>query len=59
MLNIALNAQLKKLEHKVKFLREFWQNFELEKRDLTLLKEEALAERAALSILKSGEAKGS
>jgi hypothetical protein len=42
----------------MKFLREFWNIFEVEKKDLSLIKEEALAERAALSVLKSGEAKG-
>lgn len=59
MLNIVLYAQLQKLEHKLKFLREYWQIFEIEKRDLGLVKEEAMAERIALSMLKSGEAKGS
>lgn len=53
-----MHAQLKKLEHKVKFLREFWTNYEVEKGDLSLIKEEALAERVALTVLKSGEAKG-
>jgi hypothetical protein len=42
----------------MKFLREFWNIFEVEKKDLALVKEEALAERVALSVLKSGEAKG-
>lgn len=31
MLNISLYAQLKKLEHKLKFLRDFWKIFEIEK----------------------------
>lgn len=39
-------------------MKEFWQNFEVEQKDLSYIKEEALAERVALSVLKSGEAKG-
>ena len=49
---------MKKLQHKAKFLREFWNNFEVEKKDLLLIREETLAERVALSVLKSGETKG-
>jgi len=39
-------------------MREFWKSFEVEQNDFKLMKEEALAERAALSVLKSGEIKG-
>ena len=39
-------------------MREYWQIFDVEKKDLNLVKEEALAERVAISLLKSGEAKG-
>lgn len=49
---------MKKLEHKAKFMREFWQSFELEKRDMILTREELMAERVALTVLKSGEVKG-
>lgn len=58
MVNQALYAQLAKLEHKMKFLREYWNIFGIEKRDLNLVKEEALAERLALSLIKSGKVKG-
>ena len=43
---------------KAQFLREFWEIEEIEQRDLELLREETLAERVALSVLKSGEIKG-
>lgn len=48
---------MQKLEHKAKFLRDFWKTFEVEKSELSLMKEEALAERVALTVLKSGEIK--
>ncbi len=50
---------MRKLEHKAHFLRQFWSAFELERRDLYLAREELLAERVALSVLRSGEVKGS
>ena len=50
--------QMKKLEHKAKFLREFWASFELDKKDMQLVREELLAERVALSVMRSGETKG-
>jgi len=50
--------QLEKLENKTKFLRKFWNSFEHEMLDLAFIKEESLAERAALSIIKSGEIRG-
>jgi len=49
---------MKKLEHKAKFLREFWTSFELDKKDMELSREELLAERVALSVIRSGETKG-
>jgi hypothetical protein len=49
---------MKKLEHKAKFLREFWTSFELDKKDIELSREELLAERVALSVIRSGETKG-
>jgi hypothetical protein len=58
MMNHILQVQLQKLEHKTKFLRQFWKSFELDMEDVSMIKEEAIAERAALSVLKSGEAKG-
>ena len=52
---------MKKLEHKAEFMRQFWQCFELEKNDLVKVREELLAERVALSVLRSnvGDIKGS
>jgi vacuolar-type H+-ATPase subunit H len=50
--------QMRKLEHKAKFIREFWQSYELERRDMQMAKEELLAERVALSVLRSGEVRG-
>ncbi len=49
---------MQKLEYKAKFMREFWKTIDIEKRDLTIMKEENLAERVALSVLKSGEIRG-
>jgi hypothetical protein len=49
---------MRKLEHKAAFLRQFWDGFETEKRELKLGKEEILAERVALSIIRSGDVKG-
>jgi hypothetical protein len=49
---------MRKLEHKAQFMRQFWQAFELERRDIYLAREELLAERVALSVLRSGEVKG-
>lgn len=49
---------MKKMEHKADFMREFWQTFELEKKDMQLVREELLAERVALTVLRSGEVKG-
>ncbi|CDW80830.1 swi snf and rsc complex subunit ssr2 [Stylonychia lemnae] len=57
-LNLAIYYQQQKLEQKAKFLRDFWKIFEVEQNDLALIKEESLAERVALSVLKSGEIKG-
>jgi hypothetical protein len=49
---------MKKLEHKAAFLRQFWSGFDSERRELKLGKEELLAERVALSVLRGGELKG-
>jgi hypothetical protein len=49
---------MKKLGEKASFLREFWTCFESDRRDMQLVKEELVAERVALSVLKSGEVKG-
>lgn len=57
-LDNAIYNQMRKLEHKAQFLRQFWQSFELERRDIYLAREEILAERVALSVLRSGELKG-
>lgn len=58
-MNLILYNQLQKLEHKSQFLREFWKSFELEMADIEVVKEETLAERVCLSVLKSGEVKNS
>lgn len=50
---------MRKIEHKAKFMREFWKCFDLEKKDMSMVREELLAERVALSVMRSGEAKGS
>lgn len=57
-LNLAIYYQQQKLEHKAKFLHDFWKIFEVEQKDLQLMKEESMAERVALSVLKCGEIKG-
>ncbi len=57
-LDNVIYHQMKKLEHKAKFLREFWTSFELDKKDMELSREELLAERVALSVIRSGETKG-
>jgi len=57
-LDSAIYYQMKKLEHKAHFLREFWSSFDLDKRDMELTREELLAERVALSVIRSGETKG-
>ncbi len=57
-LDNAIYLQMRKLEHKAKFMRQFWQAFELERKDLYLAREEIMAERVALSVLRSGELKG-
>ena len=49
---------MRKLEYKAQFMRQFWQSFDLERRDLYLAREELMAERVALSVLRSGELKG-
>jgi len=46
-LDDILYQQMKKLEHKAKFLRQYWQGFDSERRELKLAKEELLAERFA------------
>lgn len=57
-LDEVLYHQMKKLEHKAAFLRQFWSGFDSERRELKLGKEELLAERVALSVLRGGELKG-
>jgi SWIRM-associated region 1 len=57
-LDDVIYQQMRKLEHKATFLRQFWTCFESEKRELKLGKEELLAERVALSVLRGGELKG-
>lgn len=57
-LDQVLYYQMKKLEHKAAFMREFWQTFELERKDMQMVREELLAERVALTVLRSGELKG-
>lgn len=57
-LDNAIYYQMKKLEHKAHFMRSFWGSFNLEKCDMQLAKEELLAERVALTMLRSGEIKG-
>jgi len=57
-LDNAIYHQMRKLEYKAQFMRQFWQAFELERRDLYLAREELMAERVALSVLRSGELKG-
>ena len=49
---------MRKLEHKAAFLRHFWSGFESEKREIKLGKEELIAERLALSVLRGGDLKG-
>lgn len=57
-LDDILYQQMRKLEHKSAFLRQFWSGFETEKREIKLGKEELLAERVALSVLRGGDLKG-
>lgn len=52
-LNNVLFQQLNKLEMKFEYLRKFWTLFEQEKMDVQMAREECLAERVALSALKS------
>jgi hypothetical protein len=58
-LDNTIYLQMRKLEHKAQFMKQFWQAFDLERRDLYLAREELMAERVALSVLRSGEVKGS
>ena len=54
--NNVLFSQLQKLEIKFEFLRKFKQLYEQEKKDIQMIREECLAERVALSALKSQSA---
>ena len=53
-MNKIIFEQMQKLEMKFDYLRQFWQLIEGEKKDLQIAREESLAERVALSALKSG-----
>lgn len=57
-LDDVIYYQMRKLEKKSHFLRQYWSNFDLERRGLHLTREELLAERVALTVLRSGEVKG-
>lgn len=52
-INNVLFSQLQKLEMKFEYLRKFKQLFEQEKKDIQMIREECLAERVALSALKT------
>ena len=54
-LNKIIYEQLNKLELKFDHLSNFWSLYDLEKQDLDIVREECLAERVALSTLKSGQ----
>lgn len=54
-MNKILLEQLSKLELKFDHLSNFWNLYDLEKRDLEIVREECIAERVALSTLKSGQ----
>ena len=54
-LNKIIFEQLSKLELKFDHLSNFWSLYELEKKDLDMVREECIAERVALSTLKSGQ----
>ena len=51
--------QMKKVESKAQFIRQFWQAFEMEKSDIQRVREEVISERVALTVLRSGDVKGS
>ena len=53
-MNKIIFEQMQKVEMKFDYLRQFWQLIEGEKKDLQIAREESLAERVALSALKSG-----
>jgi len=53
MMDVLIERQMKKLQSKARFIREFWQAFEAEKEELGMLKEEILAERLALTTSKT------
>lgn len=54
-LNNVIYAQLSKVELKYQFLKKFWGVFDLARSDLQMVRGECLAERVALSALKSGK----
>ena len=54
-LNSVIHAQLSKLELKFQFLKKFWAVYDLAHSDLQMMRAECLAERVALSALKSGK----
>lgn len=56
-MNSIIYEQLQKVEMKFEYIRKFWGLFELEKNDIQMQREECLAERVALSALKSGNYK--
>jgi hypothetical protein len=56
-LNKIIFEQLQKVELKFEFIQKFWSQAELEKNDIQMQREECLAERVALSALKSGDYK--
>lgn len=56
-MNSIIYEQLQKVEMKFEYIRKFWGLFQLEKNDIQMQREECLAERVALSALKSGNYK--
>lgn len=57
-LNNMIFSQLSKLEMKFEFMKKFWTLYEQDKQDIKMVREECLAERVALSALKSSSANG-
>jgi hypothetical protein len=50
-LDSLIYEQMRKLEHKSAFLRQYWAGFDREKKELKLGREELMAERISLSVL--------
>lgn len=50
-LDSLIYEQMRKLEHKSAFLRQYWTGFDRERKELKLGREELMAERISLSVM--------